>query len=153
MRSMLVAFALVSPLFVVGCKKKEPEPAPVAAAPAPKADLAWSFGPATFDGSRADGNTGALKIPFTVTNNSGSALDLKALSASVNPGEAKVCSGKTSYDGTAAAGGTFSGSIEIACEYKLLPSGATLPIRGLAIYALGAEEREEKYSADVTFTR
>lgn len=153
MRYAILLTALLGPSLLVGCKKKEPEPAPVAAAPAPKALLDWTFGPATFAGSRADGNTGALTVPWTVVNKSGSGLVLTAVAVNIFNGEEKICGSKANVSDKTADGGTLSGKVEIPCEYKTLPATEKLSAKATALYELGGETKDEKVSLDLEFTR
>ena len=151
-RHLVLALAL-APLFLVGCKKKDPEPLPAAAVAAPA--LEWTWGPATFAGSRAEGNTGALTVPFTVKNTSSDGLVLQAVAVNIFSGDNRICSAKVSVSAKAPEnGGTASGSVEIPCEYKTIPEGDKLTASTTAIYTLGGSEPvEKKAPASIPFTR
>ena len=147
--------ALLAPLALFGCKKKEPEPAPVAAAPAPApapSPLKWAFGPATFDGSRTTG-TGNLYVPFTVTNGSDRGLQLTLVGLTVLNGDDKACTGKLQVTDKAPPGGEISGKLAFACDYTLLPSDDTFQGKVTTTYTLGDEQKDEKFSTSFTFKR
>ena len=155
MRTALLFLALAAPALVTGCKKKEPEPAPVAAqppAPKPAFDAAW--GPATFVGSRAEGNTGELKVPFTLTNDTGSAVVVQAVAVHVFSGEEKVCGAKVSLDnGKADVGAKVSGEIEIPCDYHTIPAGENLNVKTTIVYEAAGEAKEARQPASIPFSR
>lgn len=154
MRTGLLLLALAAPALVVtGCKKKEPEPAPAAAQPAPKAAFAGDWGPATFVGSRAEGNTGALKVPFTITNDSGKAVTVDAVAINLFNGEEKVCGAKVAVNSKADVGGKISGEVEIPCDYKALPTSETLPAKTNVVYSADGETLEFRSPTDLPFTR
>lgn len=152
MRHLVLALVL-APLFVVGCKKKDPEPLPAAAAATPA--LEWTWGPATFAGSRAEGNTGALTVPFSVKNTSSGGLVLQAVAVNIFAGEEKVCGAKVAVSAKAPEnGGTASGSVEIPCEYKTIPEGDKLTAKTTAVYTLGGgDAQEDRASASIPFSR
>lgn len=154
MRTALLLVALATPvLLTTGCKKKEPEPAPVATQPAPKPAFDAEWGPATFVGSRAEGNTGQIVLPFTVTNNSAGEVNVDAVGVHFFNGEEKVCGGKVALNTKAAVGASVSGKLEIPCDYKALPSSEKLPAKTNVVYTAGGEAQEFRNTADIAFTR
>jgi hypothetical protein len=152
-RSMFWALALTASLSVVGCKKNaEPEAAPVAQAPAPA--VTWSWGPATFDGSRAEGNDGTLILPFKATNNGdvGLILDVVQVTIIDAAGE-KVCAGKTDVNDKAAKGDSVESKVEIVCAYTKLPDGAELSARLNVNYQLDGQAKQDTPTVTFPFKR
>lgn len=151
---VLRTLALAAPLVLgaVACKKnKAPEPAPAAKE---MPDVAWKFGPASFSGSRAEGNEGTLKVPVSATNNSDTGFVLKTVRVGVmgaSGGEA--CTGKKSMTDKAPAGAGVSALIELPCAFTKLPAEGKLSTKITVMYTLGGVDKEEMVEKMVRFDR
>lgn len=149
----LIAMIAVIGIAAAGCKKNTAPEAPAADAPAKQTEaVAWTWGPATFAGSRAEGNSGTLTIPVKATNQSGSGMVLKVLDLNVRDGDDRVCGAKSSFNEKASPGKDVSASLELSCEYRKIPAG-DLTVRGTAIYEIGGERKQDRVNATVAFSR
>jgi hypothetical protein len=151
MRSLRYA-ALAAPLvFAIACKKQTaPEPAPPAAPPM----VEWSFGPATFSGSRAEGNTGTLTVPVTIQNNTEGGLVMQSLRLEVMGADGKgACAKKVDMTDKTGGNSSLKASIELDCPFTAFPEEGRLMGKGTALYKLGGDDKQENFDAKIKFQR
>ena len=146
-----LSVVLMSVALTAGCKKDvEPEPAPEVA----KAPVEISWGPASFDGSRAVGNKGTLTVAVTYQNNSGGALLLDVIGVQTfAPDGTKVCSTKSTYGDKANDGDAINISFNMECEYQRLPPSGDLTLKGTTIYRVAGQRVELPVDTMVQFNR
>lgn len=151
MRTHLIAFLIVAPLAVVGCKKKaEPEAAPVAAAPAPIPDVEWKWGPATFAGEKGGETAGKLTIPGVAKNNTDKALVITSYDIGVKGEEGRVCVSR-SADEAKSSDGQLDFVVKADCLFSKLPAGTELKLNGTLTYTLGGAETTVDVKDKVAF--
>lgn len=149
--------ALTLPLVfaATACKKSAPpETAPAAKEEPAAPPMSWKWGPASFSGSRAEGNTGTLKVPVKVTNNTDTGLVLKAVRLGVMGGGSEACSAKVGSPGKAASGATLEFMLEIAdCSYGSFPEEGKLMGKATVVYTLGGDDNEDMVDVKIGFQR
>lgn len=150
MRTLIFTALLAAPVALTACKKT-PEPAPeVAKKPA----LEWSFGSASFDGSRSAGNTGTLTVPMAIINNTDAAFTVKAVELNVkDANDQRACFVSKKVGAQAAAGVQTPMQFEVECDYTKLPGSGPLSVDGHIMWKKGDNDRTRQFSGTVQFSR
>ncbi len=149
----LCAIALLVPLALAGCKKDKPVESTATETPAAPA-VAWKFGPASYTGGRLDGDTGKLKVPVKVTNNTDTGLVMSAVRIGIMGADGKeACSKKEGFTAKDAGGGSLMVELVLDCAYKALPAEGKLTAKVTAMYTLGGDAKEDMSDQMIPFTR
>jgi hypothetical protein len=150
MRTSVLVLALATPLAVVGCKKEAPPEAAPAPAPAPAPDVSWTWGPATFAGSRSGSEVGKLTIPVTASTAGGKALIVSSYDIGVATEEGRVCVSRSDTV-EKASDGTLGFEIKADCRFDKLPAGDELRLNGTVTYTFAGTEKKVDVKPKVAF--
>lgn len=150
MKRFVTAAVVAATLLAPACKKKSPEEPPPAPA-AEAAPLEYSFGTATFTGTRVDGE-GELHVSMSVTNKTSMGMTLRAVRVAMMSGETEICAAKEAPAQKLPPEHPMSVDFTLACSFSGLGEGK-LDAKGLILFSAGEEDSEMPFTAQVAFDR